>query len=472
MADFVLFNEFIDRTASARVEHHLPTLRASLQRAAAGGARAAVVKDDFAEEEFDKMKQYILDIYKGAQSAHTFLDASGNAVDCIPFGQQATLREAKKAGHKPPAKPPLPPGRGARGKSGQGTFGPAPGRIIPPLRQGLSDPFGNPMACPEGYVPIRRTTLSQLTWRGTFENFFRKAPAPESAKSDKKTARAKSAKSSVRKGTRRGKSVPPQIFGGGGEVHRHAVCQTTSQGQYTACSVWMNLWNVNPAPGVFSLAQLWLRGSISGKIQTIESGWQVYPAQWHTSAPALFVYYNPAGYDPQISGYFQNPRGEGFVRYSSNWPLGSALPGPFSTRSGPQYAIQMGWALDGSGNWWLYLDDDFSGLEPVGYFPAGLYQGDLATGAADVQFGGEVAAQPPSQSTGPMGSGIRPFGDPSTNYGQAAFLARVSLQEKGGAVAPADLFEVNTGDSDSYLAARGSSEQWGTFLFFGGAGAS
>jgi hypothetical protein len=82
---------------------------------------------------------------------------------------------------------------------------------------------------------------------------------------------------------------------------------------------------------VSSLSQLWLLGSASdGATQTIESGWQTFPALWGTAAPALFIYYNPHGYDAS-GGYVTNSANLGFVLSpGSGWIVGGAMPQPYT----------------------------------------------------------------------------------------------------------------------------------------------
>jgi hypothetical protein len=483
MADFVSFNEFIDRTGSARLGHHIDMLKAGLQRTAAPRVAAkpkavapmAPVKDDVLEAEFQKMKQYVLDLYKDATSSHTFLDPSGNFVDCIPVEQQATIRAARKAGYTAPTTPP--PTRLTKpGTPGDAmAFGPESAGVVPTLRRGILDLFGNPLACPEGRVPIRRITLSQLSRFGKLENFFRKAPGRDMsplAKKRAKGSRVKSSKAPAKKATAKRPSQP-QITGGGGETHRHVISHT--DGPVYGCSLWLNLWDSDPSPGVFNLSQLWILGRAdAGGVQTIESGWQVYPDFYQTNVPVLFVFFNPDNYTPGgRNGYIRNQQNQGFIQVSPNWVIGGALPGPFSTRDGPQYGFQMQWELDNGGNWWLYLGSDADGLEAVGYFPAGLYQGGSLTGAGDyVEFGGEVSSRPPSSSTGPMGSGLPPFDNPADSFREVAFQKLISSQTSlSGSMDAANLTLRDTGDSAFYRGFLGNSDKWGSYLFFGGANA-
>src|SRR5262249_45008175 len=157
------------------------------------------------------------------------------------------------------------------------SFGPESSPIVPPLRRGLTDVFGHQMASPEGRVPLRRITLSQLARLGKLDNFFRKDPGRKFDLPSGKGKKPKQAKGSAKTKPGRRKSAAPRITGSAGETHRHALCQDSSGGPYFGCSHFLNVWDVDPSPGVFNLSQLWMVGRLGGqKVQTIESGWQVY----------------------------------------------------------------------------------------------------------------------------------------------------------------------------------------------------
>lgn len=262
------------------------------------------------------------------------------------------------------------------------------------------------------------------------------------------------------------------------EIHHHAVCNETSGSNYVACSTWLNVWQVDPSPGVFSLSQLWLLGSATdGVTQTIESGWQTFPALWGTSAPALFVYYNPHGYDAS-GGYVTNSANLGFVLSpGSGWIVGGAMPQPYSVMNGAQHGNQMQWQIDSAGNWWLFLGPGGQAPTAVGSFPAGLYQnGTLTHSAQSLQFGGEVCSQNPGTSTypqtGPMGSGIAPLPNPADSFGRVAFQKQLYASSSIGSAMPPAKLQVLTdakdaGYSATAVTASGSPE-WDSYMFFGG----
>jgi hypothetical protein len=457
MADFVSFNEFVDRTASAKVEHHRETIAAGLYRRPPRGgnfltaeAGSVSADDDTIEEEFAKMKKYVLNLYKdvgNVQTQHTFLDAGGNFIDCIKLEQQPSFRAAKKAGINVTIKAP-PPTRAAEVNVGAVTFGPMAPPMLPHLRRGLVDPFGKLMTCPDGRVPLRRTTLAQMANLGRFERFFRKYPAA------------------------------PPFAGtiGVTEIHRHAVCGDTGGGNYYGCSTWLNIWQVDPSPGVFNLSQLWLIAPYGDgtTVQTIESGWQ-RSSVWGTDAPVLFIFYNPDSYQRGgQNGYVNGPNMMGFIQTNCDWIILGAMPPPYSSPDGDQFGWQMQWEIDDAGNWWLYIGSGDQDPVALGNFPAGAYgSGPLAQSARLVQFGGEVCSQPPGApsypATGKMGSGLPPFANPADSFGEVAFQKQIQVKmDPGGSMVPASLQVQSDPRDANYAAAASSSSGWGSFMFFGG----
>lgn len=150
MPDVKSFEVFLAETAAARPEQYAEAL--------ADGARRAGVALETARAEFERMKAHVLSFYEGVRPVNSYVNASGQTIDCVPFEQQPSVRAARAAGHQitrpvsPPAPSPL-EGEGHRG----GTTARRP-------------------VCPEGAVPMVRLTLDQLVRCGTLDNFFRKTP--------------------------------------------------------------------------------------------------------------------------------------------------------------------------------------------------------------------------------------------------------------------------------------------------------
>jgi hypothetical protein len=149
MADVIPFEVFLTETARARPEQYAEAL--------AAGSRHSRVTPEVSRAEFERMKAYLLSYYQGVQPVGSFVNPSGQTIDCVPFEQQPSVRAAIAAGHQVAGTVPSPSLPGGKAASGRG------GIARPPL-------------CPEGAVPLVRLTLDQLVRFGTLENFFHKLP--------------------------------------------------------------------------------------------------------------------------------------------------------------------------------------------------------------------------------------------------------------------------------------------------------
>jgi hypothetical protein len=318
--------------------------------------------------------------------------------------------------------------------------------VVPQLRRGGRDLFGAALSCPAGCVPVRRITLNQIANQGTFNTFFQKPPVS-------------------------GSTGPTPYADENGFIHHHGVA--IAQQTVFGASTWLNLWARNPSPGTMTLSQLWIRGTSAGGVfQTIESGWTVNPAQWGSSVPVLFVFFNPSNYDGISSGWVTNQNMHGFVQTSSDWVIGGAIPGPYSDSGGAQIGLRIQWQLNANRDWVLYISDSNGDLAEVGYYPNYLYDLGGPTNWWEVDFGGEVASQQGSWRTGPMGSGLAPTGSPAADFGQVAFQKQLGVLSAIGAssIDSVDVTPVNDPRDAPYSCTTGNSAAWGSFIFFGGTG--
>ena len=493
MADLISLKEFRKQIETAVPDEHAETLERSIRRLRAAEAKTAAMDrgdatvpqaaeaptvsvSTLAAQEFEGMKGFLVQLYEGTSSDHSFLDAAGNAIDCLPFDQQPTVKAARKKGIEPKSELPPPPELDHPAEFGINSMdsGPKPTGMVAPLRQGKVDLYGNKVATPAGTVPFRRLSLAQLAQVGRLDLHFKKAPAPVHDPRPVFHHRAA--------------HRPPAPVAGGNvpilpattntpNAHRYAVFQFgpwQQSGVISGISSYLNVWNPNPAPGAMSLSQQWILSNTptpTGLPQTIESGWQIQPL--FGSQCVLFIFFNPDGYSTN-SGYVYNQHMEGFIAATgANWAPGVAL-GQTSTLGGTQYAFLMVWQRDNDGNWNLYMGTSDSDLSGVGYFPKEYYSPGLASGADFIQFGGEVAPQSGFSPTGPMGSGIMPANAALSNFGNVAFQSHLQLQETGGTsfqdvddsgkitIAP---------DPQFYNGAFGTDSSWGKYFFFGGGNA-
>jgi hypothetical protein len=167
------FTEFLARTAKARPEQYSDAIRAAAESHGLPIKRATA--------EFERMKSYILSYYQDVRPVRSFLNAVGQAVDCVPFEQQPTVRAARAAGYLTEVSPPTPaaiPGMSLPNDVGP-LAAPVSGSSLPPdAKRSSASPSApsspQPPQVPPGTVPLLRVTLDRLIPLGTLDNFFRK----------------------------------------------------------------------------------------------------------------------------------------------------------------------------------------------------------------------------------------------------------------------------------------------------------
>jgi hypothetical protein len=519
MSDLMTLKEFQRQVETADFDEHAETLEKAITRlqlqigaiagaALAGPAAALLARSaagltgvsasTVAAREFDRMKEFLVKLYDGATAPHSFVDRSGNVIDCIPFDQLPTVKAAKKAGITVSRQAPPPPKLNHPKESDidPWTSAPRPTGLVGPLRQGLKDPFGNKIANPPGGASFRRISLARLVRHGTLDHFHHKTPSPvyNHLPAPPTLTAPPAAGPSPAKNPTITPFSPEQPDPG--NPHRYAVCQYgpfsgQSQGLISGLSSFLNVWSINPSPGGMTLSQQWLLSNVAGLgRQTIESGWQIVPSTYQTLDPILFVYFNPDNYGPRAT-YTANSQGEGFVPFDkAQWTVGGSL-GAGSIQGGNQLVVLMVWNRVPSpddpniSDWWLYMGSSASDLSAVGHFPGAYYAEGLpagsgiASGADYAQFGGEVAPDATTQSlaTGPMGSGFLPMSaSVSDNYRQAAFQMQLGLATTGTGSATVSIpvqYLVTLPDNYDptvYDIKYDTDASWGTYFFFGGPG--
>ncbi|KAK7330517.1 hypothetical protein VNO77_24712 [Canavalia gladiata] len=284
-------------------------------------------------------------------------------------------------------------------------------------------------ACPQGTVPIRRTTE---------EDFLRA--------------------SSIRRFGRKPRSVRRDSAGTG---HEHAVVSVNGD-QYYGAKASINVWT----PSVtdlyeFSLSQIWvIAGSFGNDLNTIEAGWQVSPELYGDNYPRFFTYWTTDAY--QATGCY-NLLCSGFVQTNNRIAIGAAIS-PRSVFNGRQFDIGlMVWKDPKHGHWWLEFG---SGLL-VGYWPAYLFS-HLRNHASMVQFGGEIVN---SRSRGvhtatQMGSGH--FAE--EGFRKAAYFRNLQVVDWDNNLLPLSNIHQLADHSNCYDIRVGSSNVWGTYFYYGGPG--
>ncbi|KAG5066945.1 hypothetical protein AAZX31_04G168700 [Glycine max] len=349
-------------------------------------------------------------------SVKTIQSPDGDLIDCVLSHQQHAFDHPKLRGHivlDPPERP-----------KGNHTNGEAE-RVIESFQ--LWSDSGE--ACPEGTVPIRRTTEEDILRASSIQRFGRK-PRP------------------VRRDST-------------GSGHEHAVVFVNGD-QYYGAKASINVW----APRVtdefeFSLSQMWvIAGSFGKDLNTIEAGWQVSPQLYGDNYPRFFTYWTTDAY--QTTGCY-NLLCSGFIQINNRIAIGAAIS-PRSAFNRRQFDIGlMIWKDPKHGHWWLEFG---SGLL-VGYWPANMFS-HLRNHASMVQFGGEIVN---TRSRGyhtdtQMGSGH--FAE--EGFRKSAYFRNLQVVDWDNSLLPLRNIHLLADHSNCYNIWQGTNNVWGTYFYYGGPG--
>ncbi|KAM0009135.1 putative neprosin [Helianthus debilis subsp. tardiflorus] len=284
-------------------------------------------------------------------------------------------------------------------------------------------------SCPEGTIPIRRTSEQDILRANSIRRFGRKARP-------------------IRRDT--------SSYG-----HEHAVGYVSGN-KYYGAKASINVW----APRVanryeFSLSQMWvISGSFGNDLNTIEAGWQVSPELYGDNYPRFFTYWTTDAY--QTTGCY-NLLCSGFIQTNNRIAIGAAIS-PRSVYNGGQFDITLLiWKDPKHGNWWL----EFGSGTLVGYWPASLFT-HLRDHASMVQFGGEIVNSRASGShtLTQMGSGH--FS--GQGFGKASYFRNMQVVDWGNNLIPLSGFKILADHPNCYDIRGGSNRVWGNYFYYGGPG--
>ncbi|XVF50346.1 hypothetical protein PTKIN_Ptkin04bG0089900 [Pterospermum kingtungense] len=357
-----------------------------------------------------RINAYLKKINKPA--VKTIQSPDGDIIDCVLSHLQPAFDHPELRGQKPLDPPARPKGHNSS--------------------EAVSESFqlwtDSGEFCPEGTVPIRRTT-------------------------EKDILRA----SSVRRYGRR-RHVRRDSTGSG---HEHAVVFVNGD-QYYGAKASLNVW----APRVtneyeFSLSQIWvISGSFGNDLNTIEAGWQVSPELYGDNYPRFFTYWTTDAY--QATGCY-NLLCSGFVQTNNKIAIGAAIS-PRSSYNSRQFDIGlMVWKDPKHGHWWLEFG---SGLL-VGYWPAFLFS-HLRSHANMIQFGGEIVNTRSSgfHTSTQMGSGH--FAE--EGFGKSAYFRNLQTVDWDNNLLPLTNLRQLADHSNCYDIRQGRNNVWGTYFYYGGPG--
>lgn len=366
-------------------------------------------------EETNKMKLVKAHLMKiNKPPVKSIQSPDGDTIDCVLTHHQPAFDHPKLRGTKPMDPPVRPDGYDQAEMSSE--------------NHQLWSLSGE--SCPEGTIPIRRTTEKDILRANSIRKFGRKIPKP------------------VRRDT--------SSFG-----HEHAVGYVSGN-KYYGAKASINVW----APRVtnryeFSLSQLWvISGTFGNDLNTIEAGWQVSPELYGDNRPRFFVYWTNDAY--QTTGCY-NLLCSGFVQTNSRVAIGAAIS-PISVFNGGQFDITLlVWKDPKHGNWWL----EFGSGTLVGYWPASLFT-HLRDHATMVQFGGEIVNSRAwgSHTTTQMGSGQ--FS--GQGFGKASYVRNMQVVDWGNSLIPLSNLRIVSDKPNCYDIRGGANRVWGNYIYYGGPG--
>ncbi|KAJ0038555.1 hypothetical protein Pint_22908 [Pistacia integerrima] len=361
------------------------------------------------EEELHKLKMIRAHLNKLNKPA----SPDGDIIDCVESHLQPAFDHPKLKGKRPLDPPARPSGHNPTGM--------------------VTEDFQlwsmSGESCPEGTVPIRRTTQQDMLRASSFRRFGRK----------------------LRRHVRRDTNS---------NGHEHAVGYVTGD-QYYGAKASINVW----APKVdnqyeFSLSQMWvISGSFGDDLNTIEAGWQVSPELYGDNYPRFFTYWTSDAY--QATGCY-NLLCSGFVQTNNRIAIGAAIS-PTSSYNGGQFDISLlVWKDPKHGNWWL----EFGSGVLVGYWPSFLFT-HLRDHASMVQFGGEIVnSRTNGHTSTQMGSGH--FA--GEGFGKASYFRNLQVVDWDNNLIPLSNLRVLADHPNCYDIQGGINRVWGNYFYYGGPG--
>ncbi|CAO2183751.1 unnamed protein product [Urochloa humidicola] len=349
----------------------------------------------------------------------TIQSPDGDLIDCVAAHLQPAFDHPRLRGHRP-LDPPVRPKEHHHRPNPNDT-----------ADAGVQLWAASGESCPEGSVPIRRTTEADVLRASSVRRFGR---APDAR---------------VRRDS---------VAGG----HEHAVGYVAGD-EYYGAKASINVW----APKVstaseFSLSQIWvIAGSFGNDLNTIEAGWQVSPQLYGDNSPRFFTYWTTDAY--QTTGCY-NLLCSGFIQTNSRIAMGAAIS-PTSAYNAGQFDISLlVWKDPNHGNWWL----EFGNGELVGYWPSVLFS-HLASHASMVQFGGEVVNTRASGSHTATQMGSGHFA--GEGFGRASYFRNLEVVDWDNSLVPlAAGFHVTADHPNCYDIQGGVNAVWGNYFYYGGPG--
>ncbi|KAF8081959.1 hypothetical protein N665_0855s0014 [Sinapis alba] len=366
------------------------------------------------QEELQKMRLVRKELLKiNKPPVKTIQSSDGDIIDCIPTHKQPAFDHPLLHGQRPMDPPEMPKGHSKDDASHEDSQ--------------LWSLTGE--SCPEGTIPIRRTTEQDMLRASSVRRFGRK----------------------IRRVRRDSTS----------NGHEHAVGYVSGR-QYYGAKASINVWSPRVTSQYeFSLSQIWvIAGSFTHDLNTIEAGWQISPELYGDTYPRFFTYWTSDAY--RTTGCY-NLLCSGFVQTNRRIAIGAAIS-PRSSYKGGQFDISLLiWKDPKHGHWWL----QFGSGALVGYWPAFLFT-HLRQHGSMVQFGGEVVNTRPggSHTSTQMGSGH--FA--GEGFGKASYFRNLQVVDWDNTLIPVSNLKILADHPNCYDIRGGTNRVWGNYFYYGGPG--
>ncbi|CAN7133863.1 unnamed protein product [Brassica rapa subsp. narinosa] len=350
----------------------------------------------------------------------TIQSSDGDIIDCVPSHHQPAFDHPLLQGQRPMDPPEMPKGQSQENESHEDF-----------QLWSLTGEF-----CPEGTIPIRRTTEQDMFRASSVLKFGRK----------------------IRRVRRDSSS----------NGHEHAVGYVSGS-KYYGAKANVNVWTPHVSSKYeFSLSQIWvIAGSFADDLNTIEAGWQAraiylpyFPELYGDTNPRFFTYWTSDAY--QATGCY-NLLCSGFIQTNNRIAIGAAIS-PVSSYKGGQFDISLLiWKDPKHGHWWL----QFGSGTLVGYWPVSLFTHLMEHGNM-VQFGGEIVNTQPdgSHTSTQMGSGH--FA--GEGFGKASYFRNLEVVDWDNTLIPISNLRVLADHPNCYDIRGGVNRVWGNYFYYGGPG--
>ncbi|XP_042483749.1 uncharacterized protein LOC122064098 [Macadamia integrifolia] len=281
--------------------------------------------------------------------------------------------------------------------------------------------------CPQGTVPIKRTTKEDLI-------------------------RARMISIETNTSNNQFHSLYPY-----GAYHKAGI-KTTGNEAYYGAKASINVYNP-PVVGSnqYTQALMWIYNDAPDHDNCIQVGWAVDPIIFGDNKTRTYARWKVEG-----SGCW-NTICPGFVQVNQFDPVGGIID-PVSTFNGSQYLITPNVFKDQlTGNWWLLYDE----RNIVGYWPKALFN-SLDAFATGIAWGGATHRNMNESNSPPMGSGAYP----EEGFGRASFIGDIQVVNEVGQFVALNQSSITTyTDKPCYDVGLNYMDSCGLYSFyFGGPG--